>query len=148
MVWNEDNTESFKPPWHQLVRIYCMVQRAFTGESILLMNKVGLGKTLQVIGLIVVLEWYHEYYEQHKLFSREFSEHACPCFTATGRVIFWKTAAKKKFASEDGNILCTPSVLVVPVNLIGQMTSKLHWYLKHGEFDVLPYLGMHKTRLM
>jgi hypothetical protein len=33
-----------------------MVQRAFTGESILLMNKVGLGKTLQVIGLIVVLE--------------------------------------------------------------------------------------------
>jgi hypothetical protein len=57
-----------------------------------------------------------------------------------------KTAAKKKFASEDGNIPYAPSVLVVPVNLVGQMTSELHRYLRHGEFDVLPYLGTHKTR--
>src|ERR1700685_1206575 len=61
-------------------------------------------------------------------------------------VIDGKTAGKKKFPSEDGNIPRTPSVLVVPVNLVHQMTSELHRYLRHGEFDVLPYLGTHKTR--
>jgi hypothetical protein len=81
---NENNTESFKPRWHQLVGIYRMVQRAFAGEPILLMDEVGLGKTLQVVGLIVVLEWYREYYEQHKVFPGEFGEHSCVSLPLAG----------------------------------------------------------------
>lgn len=72
---NTDNTEIFQPRWHQLVGIYRMVQRAFAGEPILLMDEVGLGKTLQVVGMICVLEWYRVFYEQHKVFPGEFGKH-------------------------------------------------------------------------
>jgi hypothetical protein len=71
---NTDNTELFPPRWHQLVGIYRMVQRAFAPAPIFLIDEVGLGKTLQVVGVIAVLEWYREYYKQHQVFPGEFGK--------------------------------------------------------------------------
>lgn len=39
------------------------------------------------------------------------------------------------------NIPDAPFVVVVPVNLVHQMTSELHRYLQYGYFDILPYIG-------
>jgi hypothetical protein len=75
---NTESTQLFEPRWHQLIGIYRMVQRAFAGEPILLMDEdeVGSDKALQVIGLIAVLEWYREYYERYKVFPGELGEFA------------------------------------------------------------------------
>lgn len=54
--------------WHQLVRIFCMLEHAFDGKPVLLMDGVGLGKTLQAIGIIVCLAWHRSYYDAQKNF--------------------------------------------------------------------------------
>jgi len=45
-----------------------------------------------------------------------------------------------------GNIPNEPFVIVVPVNLVHQLTSELHRYLQHGYFDIFPYVGTWKSR--
>lgn len=51
-----------------------MLERAFEGEPVLLMDGLGLGKTLQVLGVITCLAWYREYYERKKAFPGHFGE--------------------------------------------------------------------------
>lgn len=65
-----------KPRWHQLVGIYRMLERAFEGKPVLLMDGVGLGKTLQVLGTIACLSFYRNYYSAHKKFPGHFGEYA------------------------------------------------------------------------
>ncbi|KIK23572.1 hypothetical protein PISMIDRAFT_10882, partial [Pisolithus microcarpus 441] len=59
--------------WHQLVGIIRMLQRAFQGEPVLLMDGVGIGKTFQVIGFISCLAWFRSHYEVHKKFPGAFA---------------------------------------------------------------------------
>lgn len=66
--------QQLRPRWHQLVGVFRMLERAFEGKPILLMDGVGLGKTLQVLGAITCLAWYKEYYEQNKGFPGHFGE--------------------------------------------------------------------------
>lgn len=66
--------QRLRPRWHQLVGIFRMLQRAFEGRPVLLMDGVGLGKTLQVLGAVACLAWYTEYYEHHKKFPGHFGE--------------------------------------------------------------------------
>ncbi|KAF9222840.1 hypothetical protein BS17DRAFT_651418, partial [Gyrodon lividus] len=62
----ESRHEPLRPRWHQLVGILRMLQRAFTGELVLLMDGIGIGKTFQVIGFIACLAYYHAFFETHK----------------------------------------------------------------------------------
>ena len=48
--------------WHQLVGVVKMVERALTSNPILLMDDVGLGKTLQVIALFAVMAYYRQFH--------------------------------------------------------------------------------------
>jgi hypothetical protein len=68
--WFEDtnNTEPLKVRWHQQVGIAKMIQRAFEGKPVLLMDEVGLGKTLQIAGTLATLAFYREYYAVHERF--------------------------------------------------------------------------------
>jgi hypothetical protein len=82
--WTEDgekwlasessNREALRPRWHQLVGIYRMLQRAFEGKSVLLMDGVGIGKTFQVIGFIACLSHFHWHYDVHKKFPGAFGK--------------------------------------------------------------------------
>jgi len=71
----EQSGEKLVPRWHQLVGIAKMLTNAFTRKPVLLMDDVGIGKTLQVVGLIVVLSYYREYHLQHKKFPGYFGKH-------------------------------------------------------------------------
>ncbi|KAJ7439269.1 hypothetical protein B0H11DRAFT_1752130 [Mycena galericulata] len=52
------------PRWHQLVGLYKMMNLAFIAEPVVLMDEVGLGKTLQIIALVACLAYYRDYYHQ------------------------------------------------------------------------------------
>ncbi|EPQ50076.1 hypothetical protein GLOTRDRAFT_51063, partial [Gloeophyllum trabeum ATCC 11539] len=53
-----------QPKWHQLVGIFRMLQHLFEGRAVLLMDGVGLGKTLQSVGVLACLVYYREHYRQ------------------------------------------------------------------------------------
>lgn len=56
--------EPFSLRWHQLVGLTKMVESALTSSPILLMDDVGIGKTLQVIALFATLAYYRSYHSQ------------------------------------------------------------------------------------
>ena len=62
-----------KVRWHQLVGIFKGLQLAFEGKPLLLMDEVGFGKTMQVIGIIAMLAFFQEYYAKHGDFPGAFS---------------------------------------------------------------------------
>jgi hypothetical protein len=68
------NVVPFSPRWHQLIGILRLVQRAFEGEPMLLMDEVGIGKSLQVIAVPVVLAYFREFYDKHSRFPGAFGE--------------------------------------------------------------------------
>jgi hypothetical protein len=66
------NTAPLKPEWHQLVGIAALLQRIFTDYSVLLMDEVGLGKTLQSYGVMALLVDYRRYFAKHGRFPGMF----------------------------------------------------------------------------
>jgi SNF2 family DNA or RNA helicase len=79
-VMNGDDLE-LRP--HQLTGIVRMVQMAFgIDRHCLLADEVGLGKTIQNLGLACILRFFREYYEKHKKFPGAFGEScAMPSWT-------------------------------------------------------------------
>lgn len=71
---NSNNTIPLMPHWHQLVGIVKMVEQAFKGEPILLMDEVGIGKTMQVIGVVAVLTFFREFHSKYNRFPGAFGE--------------------------------------------------------------------------
>jgi hypothetical protein len=74
MGWFKDpaNGSPLVPRWHQLLGIFKMVKASFAGNPILLMDEVGLGKTLQAVGVIATHAFYREFHTQHKRFPGAF----------------------------------------------------------------------------
>lgn len=75
--WTHDGREWFKIPgngkslilrWHQLVAVLKLLINAFADKGTLLMDDVGLGKTIVNAAYIAILSFYREYYEVHKRF--------------------------------------------------------------------------------
>lgn len=62
------------PKWHQLVGILKIVKMVVSGEPLLLMDEVGVGKTLQVVGAICTITYYYEVYERTGHFPGMFGE--------------------------------------------------------------------------
>ena len=60
------STEGFTLKWHQLVGVFRMLERGKASEPILLMDDVGLGKTVQVLALFAMLAYYREYFEKYQ----------------------------------------------------------------------------------
>jgi hypothetical protein len=67
-----------KPHWHQLVGIAKMLMNVFEGRPVLLMDDISIDKTLQVVGLIVVLAYYREYYASFGKFPGHFGQPFLP----------------------------------------------------------------------
>lgn len=64
--------------WHQIVGVLKMLDNAFAGKPILLMDSVGLGKTIQVAAILAFLMFYRSYYEVQGEFPGHFGTyHIC-----------------------------------------------------------------------
>lgn len=80
--WLAENKQFFKSSgvqpltmrWHQLVGLLKMVERTFEGKPVVLMDEVGMGKTMQVVALMCVLEFYRIHYSEHGTFPGAFRE--------------------------------------------------------------------------
>lgn len=59
-------TEGTSLRWHQLVGTVRALERATTSEPVLLMDGVGLGKTVQVIAIFAMLAYYREYFKANR----------------------------------------------------------------------------------
>ncbi|KAI0642173.1 hypothetical protein C8Q79DRAFT_984404 [Trametes meyenii] len=108
------NASALKPFWHQWVGILKMIDNMFEGRSTLLLDGVGIGKTLQVIGFLAMYEWL---YLQGDHCSARF----------------------KEMAKGHEKLPRVPHVLVVPCNRTPQWTDELHRYIKMGTIAILPY---------
>lgn len=62
--------------WHQIVGLLKMVENAFSRKPVLLMDGVGLGKTILVAAFIAILSWYRDYFEINGRFPGKFG--VCP----------------------------------------------------------------------
>lgn len=58
---------------HQLVGIFRLLELGFDGQPVLLMDEVGLGKTIQVTGYLALLAYFRAYYERRNVFPGDFS---------------------------------------------------------------------------
>ena len=75
--WLEDPASphrQLRPRWHQLISIFCMLERTFEGKPVLLMDSIRLSKTLQVLGAIACIAWYREYYNHNHTYPGHFGE--------------------------------------------------------------------------
>jgi len=66
--WLKDNGKLLELRPHQLVGVVKMIINFFAGKPVLLMDDVGLGKTIQFTASIAVLAYYRDYYTTHKRF--------------------------------------------------------------------------------
>ena len=105
------------------------------------MDEVGLRKTLQVIGTIVCLAFYHKSFKKHGTFPGNFGAslklHAC----VTNLLI-----AEHWFPREDGNIPDLPHIIIYPVNLCDQWESEIKHFLSPSSFNILLYIGRYDTQ--
>jgi hypothetical protein len=142
------NGEPLSLRWHQLVGVLKMMENTFEDKPTLLMDGVGLGKTIQVSAYFALLIYYREYYSKHSTFPGKFSK----LFSLSAQVYHSWVAilhlvAKDKWKGTDTNIPNLPLLVVVPVTLVSQLIDELHQYFHHGSVDVLPYLGAFESRL-
>lgn len=61
-----------EPRWHQAVAILKMLHLAFEGKPIMLLDEVGIGKTMQILGFIACLAAFHNHHEQFGFFPGVF----------------------------------------------------------------------------
>lgn len=74
MTENQSNLRPLSPRWHQLVGIVKIVLQAFKGEPLMLMDQVGVGKTLQLVGAIVIFTFFRDFYTENKKFPGGFGK--------------------------------------------------------------------------
>ena len=52
--------------WHQLVGVVKALERAMTSDPVLLMDDVGLGKTVEVLAIFAMLAYYRESFKRNR----------------------------------------------------------------------------------
>ncbi|KAG2150754.1 uncharacterized protein EDB93DRAFT_1103448 [Suillus bovinus] len=120
--WLDDPTspaQILSPWWHQLVGILRLIDRFLDGKPVMLMDGVGVGKTMQAVGLIACLAHYKEHYRKHKKFPEKFSQMHAMIVTLQHNIA---TRGQHHWMSE------------------------IQRYLRRAMFDVLPYTGKYTAR--
>lgn len=90
----EDDAEGAAPPqqvvqkqpfalrWYQLVGVVKMVECALTSRPLLIMDDVGLGKTIQVLAFFAVMAYYRKYHSEVKRYPGIWGMHTCIAMSA------------------------------------------------------------------
>lgn len=69
--WLGDHGKPLGLHWYQVVGVLKMTRNAFSQRPVLLMDEVGLGKTIQVAAFIAVMAYYREHFAKHRRFPGE-----------------------------------------------------------------------------
>jgi hypothetical protein len=111
------------------------------------MDDVGIGKTLQVVGLVALLAYYREYYARHHRFPGKLGQWSLDLhsFSSTHGLV-GQGGSKWPGDSDDGNIPDSPFIIVVPTSLISQFPDECRRYLQPQSFDLLTYTGTLRKR--
>ncbi|KAI9061516.1 hypothetical protein FKP32DRAFT_1543162, partial [Trametes sanguinea] len=118
------NAAELKPFWHQWVGVLKIVDNMMAGKNLLLMDQVGVGKTLQAVGTITMYEWLRVNKEKRGQYPARFGKSA-------GQQ---SARGAEPLPRRIHVVVCTP-------NLVQQWTSEMHRYMEYGIFTILPYLG-------
>jgi SNF2 family DNA or RNA helicase len=137
-----DSGSPLDPRWHQLVGIVKMLTNCFQRRPVLLMDDVGIGKTLQVIGLVAVLAYYRQHFAQHARFPGKIGESSLDLHSfSSSHLLAGQEGLTWPGDSVDGNIPDRPFIIVVPAPLISQFGDECRRYLEPQSFDLLSYTG-------
>lgn len=60
--------------WHQGIGVLKIMDNLMAGRNLLVMDGVGVGKTLQAVASIALYEWLKDFKEQEKRYPRRWSE--------------------------------------------------------------------------
>jgi SNF2 family DNA or RNA helicase len=136
--------ELFSLRWHQLVGVTKMMERAMTSQPVLLMDDVGLGKTVQVLAFFAMLAYYRAYYDQNKRYPGAWGKRfALDCEFRQSEL----TRAKGKqgdwtdYGGTKNTLPNNPFLIVVPPTLVEQVTQECNRFLQPGSLDVIKVTG-------
>ncbi|KAI9068788.1 hypothetical protein FKP32DRAFT_1560979 [Trametes sanguinea] len=129
MPWSEEGRAALRSPeatdlapfWHQWVGVLKITDNMMARKNVLLMDQVGVGKTMQAIGAIATYEWLRLTYSQKGRYPDRFGTLRLPL-------------RNEALPAADHVIVCPP-------NLVEQWTVEIQRYLAWGNFAILPYQG-------
>ncbi|KAI9062330.1 hypothetical protein FKP32DRAFT_1535605, partial [Trametes sanguinea] len=124
------NAAELKPFWHQWVGLLKIVDNLMDGKNLMLMDQVGVGKTLQAVGTLAMYEWLRVHKDSRGQYPARFGQYKKYDLTRE----FTNPSYRASLPRRMHVIVCTP-------NLVQQWTSEMHRYLAYGIFTILPYLG-------
>ncbi|KDQ63886.1 hypothetical protein JAAARDRAFT_118513 [Jaapia argillacea MUCL 33604] len=71
---DETELEPLRLKWHQLIALVTLLFRAFEGKPMLLMDDVGVGKTIQILALFATIAYFHDHRIKHGKFPGVFRD--------------------------------------------------------------------------
>lgn len=69
---NHKDAKPFGPRWHQLVGVMKLLDNMFNDQPVLLMDDVGVGKTMQVIAFVCFRAFFFAFYQKHQRFPGKY----------------------------------------------------------------------------
>ncbi|KAH9008002.1 hypothetical protein EDB84DRAFT_1281323 [Lactarius hengduanensis] len=130
--------------WHQLVGVVKMMECALTSQPVLLMDDVGLGKTIQVLAFFCVLAYYRDYYRAEKTYPGLWGRWHVLLINCDANVCKG-SKTWQDFAGKLGGLPELPFLFVVPPTLVNQVVTECVRFLQSGSFDIVPYTAGYKT---
>ncbi|OSC96204.1 hypothetical protein PYCCODRAFT_1350773, partial [Trametes coccinea BRFM310] len=127
LPWSEEGRAALRsadataltPFWHQWVGVLKIIDNLMARKNVLLMDQVGVGKTMQSIGAIATYEWLRVVYGQKGCYPDRFGMLGSPARALPG----------------------VDHIVICPPNLVEQWTVEIQRYLAWGHFAILPYQG-------
>jgi hypothetical protein len=137
--WSEEGAKWFQDPsngepltlhWHQLVGVLKMLDNVFLNKSILLMDGVRLGKTIQTAAFIAFLSWYRDHFTAQGKFPGKFGRCSSPSWLETEedlwtlrkRIVKFLTGFEQIYIGDNPENnhrarLCVFQIIHVPVHI-------------------------------
>jgi hypothetical protein len=103
--------QPFAMKWHQLVAVVKMMECALTSLPVMLMDDVGIGKTLEVIAFFAVLAYYRKFYSETKRYPGIWGAYYILCDTAAQSIERHRFPGVDQLRREE----CTTTQHTVPV---------------------------------
>ena len=63
-----------RPRWHQIVGMLKIMEHVIKGKPLLIMDHVGVGKTIQLIGACTLYSVFYRYFCEHQTFPGKFGK--------------------------------------------------------------------------
>ncbi|KAI9060427.1 hypothetical protein FKP32DRAFT_1532741, partial [Trametes sanguinea] len=123
LALEDPNAPDLRPFWHQWVGVTKIMYNMMQWLPTLVLDQVGVGKTMQAIGAIAMYEWLRLYHQSHK----EYMRGLCESFTPP---------------SPSSRLLTLGiHVVVCTSGLVDQWIAEIHRCLKGTKFCAFPYTG-------